>query len=91
MDYETHCVFYLPSHETCCVFYLPSPEAQGYKTHEFHNTSYGMKIHLIFYINNIVAAFRGDAGQSDPYVPLCFAGDTKTHLSKASSKQHTLK
>ena len=23
---------------------------------------------------------RTDAGQSDPYVPLCFAGDTKTIL-----------
>ena len=29
-----------------CV-YIPSPEARGYKTHNsFHNTSYGMKIHL---------------------------------------------
>ena len=23
---------------------------------------------------------RTDAGQSDPYVPLCFAGDTKTEI-----------
>ena len=25
---------------------------------------------------------RTDAGQSDPYVPLCFAGDTKSLLCK---------
>ena len=38
-------------YETRCVFYIPSPEARGYKTHNsFHNTSYGMKIHLRSYI-----------------------------------------
>ena len=33
------------------VFYIPSPEARGYKAHNsFHNTSYGMKIHLRSYM-----------------------------------------
>ena len=42
-------------YETRCVFYIPSPEARGYKTHNsFHNTSYGMKIHLRSYIQCIL-------------------------------------
>ena len=52
MYYETSCVFYIPE-QTSCVFYIPEPEpeARGYKTHNsFHNTSYGMKIHLRSYI-----------------------------------------
>ena len=28
-----------------------------------------------------------DAGQSDPYVPLCFAGDTKTLIPTENSTQ----
>ena len=40
-------------YETSCAFYIPSPEARGYKTHnEFHNTSYGMKIHLRFFLSH---------------------------------------
>ena len=43
--------FHMMYYETRCVFYIPSPEARGYKTHNsFHNTSYGMKIHLRSYI-----------------------------------------
>ena len=46
-EFSFHTMYY----ETCCVFYIPSPEARGYKTHNsFHNTSYGMKIHLRSYI-----------------------------------------
>ena len=46
--------FHAMCYETRCVFYIPSPEARGYKTHNsFHNTSYGMKIHLRSYIYNI--------------------------------------
>ena len=38
-------------YENDCVFNIPLPEARGYKTHNsFHNTSYGMKIHLRSYI-----------------------------------------
>ena len=34
-------------------FYIPEPLARGYKTHnEFHNTSYGMKIHLRFFLSH---------------------------------------
>ena len=44
-------LFHTMYYETRCVFYIPSPEARGYKTHySFHNTSYGMKIHLRSYI-----------------------------------------
>ena len=40
-------------YETSCVFYIPEPLARGYKTHnEFHNTSYGMKIHLRFFLSH---------------------------------------
>ena len=46
-EFSFHTMYY----ETRCVFYIPSPEARGYKTHNsFHNTSYGMKIHLRSYI-----------------------------------------
>ena len=46
-EFSFHTMYY----ETSCVFYIPEPLARGYKTHnEFHNTSYGMKIHLISYI-----------------------------------------
>ena len=31
-----------------------------------------------------------DAGQSDPYVPLCFAGDTKTDCSSLMKKHTTV-
>ena len=49
-EFSFHTMYY----ETRCVFYIPSPEAPGYKTHNsFHNTSYGMKIHLRSYINDI--------------------------------------
>ena len=47
-EFSFHTMYY----ETRCVFYIPSPEARGYKTHNsFHNTSYGMKIHLKSYIS----------------------------------------
>ena len=50
-EFSFHTMYY----ETRCVFYIPSPEARGYKTHNsFHNTSYGMKIHLRSYIYVIV-------------------------------------
>ena len=46
-EFSFHTMYY----ETRCVLYIPSPEARGYKTHySFHNTSYGMKIHLRSYI-----------------------------------------
>ena len=46
-EFSFHTMYY----ETRCVFYIPSPEARGYKTHNsFHNTSYGMKIHLRSYM-----------------------------------------
>ena len=46
-EFSFHTMYY----ETRCVFYIPSPEARGYETHNsFHNTSYGMKIHLRSYI-----------------------------------------
>ena len=46
-EFSFHTMYY----ETTCVFYITSPEARGHKTHnEFHNTSYGMKIHLRSYI-----------------------------------------
>ena len=49
-EFSFHTMYY----ETRCVFYIPSPEARGYKTHNsFHNTSYGMKIHLRSYIYDI--------------------------------------
>ena len=52
-EFSFHTMYY----ETRCVYYIPSPEARGYKTHNsFHNTSYGMKIHLRSYIYEIVAA-----------------------------------
>ena len=35
-----------------CVFYIPVPLARGYKTHnEFHNTLYGIKIYLRFFLS----------------------------------------
>ena len=35
------------------VFYIPEPLARGYKTHnEVHNTSYGIKIHLKFFLSH---------------------------------------
>ena len=38
------------SFHTSCVFYIPEPLARGYNAHnKFHNTSYGMKIHLRSY------------------------------------------
>ena len=47
-EFSFHTMYY----ETRCVLYIPSPEARGYKTHNsFHNTSYGMKIHLRSYIS----------------------------------------
>ena len=46
-EFSFHTMYY----ETRWVFYIPSPEAWGYKTHNsFHNTSYGIKIHLRSYI-----------------------------------------
>ena len=40
-------------YETSWVFYIPEPLARGYKTNnEFHNTSYGMKIHLRFFLSH---------------------------------------
>ena len=39
--------------ETSCVLYIPEPLAREYKTHnEFHNTMYGMKIHLRFFLSH---------------------------------------
>ena len=35
------------------VFYIPEPLVRGYKTHnEFYNSSYGMKIHLRFFLSH---------------------------------------
>ena len=34
-----------------------------------------------------VTSEQTDAGQSDPYVPLCFAGDTKTISRYANIKR----
>ena len=49
-EFSFHTMYY----ETRYVFYIPSPEARGYKTHSsFHNTSYGMEIHLRSYIYDI--------------------------------------
>ena len=48
-EFSFHTMYY----ETSCVFYIPEPLARGYKTHnEFHNTSYGMKIHLRFFLSH---------------------------------------
>ena len=50
-EFSFHTMYY----ETRCVSYIPSPEARGYKTHNsFHNTSYGMKIHLRSYMYVII-------------------------------------
>ena len=50
-EFSFHTMYY----ETSCVFYIPEPLARGYKTHnEFHNTSYGMKIHLRFFLSHEV-------------------------------------
>ena len=39
------------NYETSCVFSIPEPLARGYKTHNnFHNSLYGMKIHLRFFL-----------------------------------------
>ena len=37
-----------------------------------------------------VSTGQTDAGQSDPYVPLCFAGDTKTELRRSKMSSKTL-
>ena len=34
------------------MFNISEPLARGYKTHEFHNTSYGMKINLRFFLSH---------------------------------------
>ena len=48
-EFSFHTMYY----ETSCVFYIPEPLARGYNTHnEFHNTSYGMKIHLRFFLSH---------------------------------------
>ena len=48
-EFSFHTMYY----ETSCVFYIPEPLARGYKAHnEFHNTSYGMKIHLRFFLSH---------------------------------------
>ena len=48
-EFSFHTMYY----ETSCAFYIPEPLARGYKTHnEFHNTSYGMKIHLRFFLSH---------------------------------------
>ena len=48
-EFSFHTMYY----ETSCVFYIPEPLARGYTTHnEFHNTSYGMKIHLRFFLSH---------------------------------------
>ena len=48
-EFSFHTMYY----ETSCVFYIPEPLARGYKTHnEFHNISYGMKIHLRFFLSH---------------------------------------
>ena len=48
-EFSFHTMYY----ETSCVFYIPEPLARGYKTHnEFHNTSYGKKIHLRFFLSH---------------------------------------
>ena len=45
--------FYMMYYETSCVFNIPKPLSRGYKTHnEFHNTSYGMKILLRFFLSH---------------------------------------
>ena len=42
--------------ETSCVFYIPELLARGYQANkEFHNTSYGMKIHLRFFLSHQLA------------------------------------
>ena len=39
-------------YETSYMFYIPEHLAREYKTHnEFHNSSYGMKIHLRFFLS----------------------------------------
>ena len=49
-EFSFHTTYY----ETSCVFYIPEHLASGYKTHnEFHNTSYGMKIHLRFFLAHL--------------------------------------
>ena len=48
-EFSFHTMYY----KTSCVFYIPEPLARGYKTHnEFHNTLYGMKIHLRFFLSH---------------------------------------
>ena len=42
--------FHLMFYETSCALYIPETLARGYKTHKFHNTPYGMKIHLRFFL-----------------------------------------
>ena len=59
MYYETSCVFYIPEPLASCVFYIPEPLAscvfyipEPLAHNEFHNTSYGMKIHLRFFLSH---------------------------------------
>ena len=48
-EFSFHTIYY----ETSCVFYIHEPLARGYRIHnEFHNTSYGMKIHLRFFLSH---------------------------------------
>ena len=46
--------FHTMHYETRCVYFIsPRQRARGYKTHNsFHNTSYGMKIHLRFFLSH---------------------------------------
>ena len=46
-------LFHTKYYETSCVFYIPEPLARGYKAHnDFHYISYGMKIHLRFFLSH---------------------------------------
>ena len=42
----------LDYYEMCCVFNIPEPLAKKNPHNEFHNTSYGMKIHLWFVLSH---------------------------------------
>ena len=54
-EFSFHTMYF----ETHYVLYIPSAEARGYKTHNsFHNTSYGMKIHLRSYMYNTMKTSR---------------------------------
>ena len=69
-EFSFHTMYY----ETSCVFYIPEPLARGYKTHEFHDTSYGMKIHLRFFLSHEL--FR-ESGTDDAVA--CYALITSLH------------